>query len=203
MTPLPKVPTHMDTDNTYTSANANVNDNDGMDGIAISVGDSVKITGLLSDHQYNGTRGIVVSAVDPKTNRCGVRINADKTLALRVQNLSVVRWAKTGNRGVVSRRHYETVGIPREILADTNDNEATATRHVMVAATSCDKDSRSALKKQNMYLLRNVRDECYEDVINSKRHATLSFSLRILDPSSGSGAPSIHGVYTIPGRHHD
>lgn len=102
MTPLPKVPTHMDTDNTYTSANANVNDNDGMDGIAISVGDSVKITGLLSDHQYNGTRGIVVSAVDPKTNRCGVRINADKTLALRVQNLSVVRWAKTGNTGGLS-----------------------------------------------------------------------------------------------------
>ena len=52
MTPLPKVPTHMDTDNTYTSANANsevaVNDNHGMDGIAISAGDSVKITGLLA-----------------------------------------------------------------------------------------------------------------------------------------------------------
>ena len=149
MTPLPKVLMHMDMDNTLANANSEVavNDNNGMDSIAISVGDSVKITGLLSDHQYNGTRGIVVSAVDPKTNRCGVRINADKTLALRVQNLSVMRWAKTGNRGVVSRRHYETVGISQEILTDTNDKEATATQHVMVATTFCDKDSRSALEK--------------------------------------------------------
>ncbi len=177
MTPLPEVQMHMDTNNTLANVNSEIAvDNDGMDSIATSVGDSVKITGLLSDHQYNGTRGIVVSAVDPNTNRCGVRINADKTLALRVQNLSVVRRAKTGNRGDVSRRHYETVGIPREILTDPHDKVANAKRHVMVAVTFCDKDSRLALEKQNMYLLR-IRDECYEDVIKLEKIRNFEFLL--------------------------
>ncbi len=65
-----------------------------------------------------------------------------------MQNLSVVRWAKTGNRGVVSRRHYEDVVIPQEMRTDLHKKEVNAKQHVMVAATFCYKESLSALVKQ-------------------------------------------------------
>jgi hypothetical protein len=44
--------------------------------MTLSIGETVKIKGLVNSYQYNGKMGIVVSAVDAKTNRCGVRISA-------------------------------------------------------------------------------------------------------------------------------
>ena len=41
---------------------------------SVSVGDTVKIKGLVNAPEYNGRRGVIVSELDATTNRCGVRI---------------------------------------------------------------------------------------------------------------------------------
>jgi hypothetical protein len=56
----------------------------------LSTGDTVKINGLISAPQYNGMRGVIVSELDIKTNRCGVKIigkNAN-VMAIQVTNLT-------------------------------------------------------------------------------------------------------------------
>lgn len=68
-------------------------------------GDTVKVHGLANAAQYNGIEGVVVSALDPETNRCGIRIEFEgktKTLALQMKNLSLMhaaKKAKSGNTG--------------------------------------------------------------------------------------------------------
>ena len=62
----------------------------------LSIGDAVKIKGLVNSSQYNGKTGVIISAVDAKTNRCGVRINGNgtKVIAIQVTNLTLERKAK-------------------------------------------------------------------------------------------------------------
>lgn len=62
----------------------------------LSIGDAVKIKGLVNSSQFNGKSGVIVSAVDAKTNRCGVRINGNgtKVIAIQVTNLTLERKAK-------------------------------------------------------------------------------------------------------------
>jgi hypothetical protein len=62
----------------------------------LSVGDTVKINGLVNASEYNGMRGVVVSELDATTNRCGVRITSKNTkvMAIQVTNLTLERRAK-------------------------------------------------------------------------------------------------------------
>ena len=57
----------------------------------LSIGDTVKIKGLVNASEYNGMRGVIVSVVDAKTNRCGVRITGKnaKVMAIQVTNLTL------------------------------------------------------------------------------------------------------------------
>jgi hypothetical protein len=57
----------------------------------LSIGDTVKIEGLINASEYNGMRGVIVSAVDVTTNRCGVRITGKnaKVMAIKVTNLTL------------------------------------------------------------------------------------------------------------------
>jgi arsenite-transporting ATPase len=67
-----------------------------------SKGDSVKITGLEKAGQYNGLEGVIVSALDAETQRCGVRIEHNgrmKTLALQMQNMVLLHKAKKAKSG--------------------------------------------------------------------------------------------------------
>ncbi len=60
-------------------------------------GDTVKVHGLANAAQYNGIEGVVVSTLDPVTNRCGIRIEFEgktKTLALQMKHLSLMHAAK-------------------------------------------------------------------------------------------------------------
>jgi arsenite-transporting ATPase len=60
-------------------------------------GDTVKVTGLEKAGQYNGLEGVVVTALDAVTQRCGVRIEHDgraKTIALLRQNVILLHRAK-------------------------------------------------------------------------------------------------------------
>lgn len=62
-----------------------------------SKGDSVKIKGLAKAAQYNGLEGVIVSALDPETKRCGVRTEfsgKSKTLALQMKNMDLLHQAK-------------------------------------------------------------------------------------------------------------
>lgn len=77
----------------------NVDSNDIDSSWIPSAGDSVKIQGLVKAAQYNEKEGMIVSPLDPTTNRYGVRISPfqldgkgemrgkGKTLALHKQNL--------------------------------------------------------------------------------------------------------------------
>ncbi|KAL3817114.1 hypothetical protein ACHAXA_009945 [Cyclostephanos tholiformis] len=67
-------------------------------------GDSVKVAGLEKAGQYNGLVGVVVSALDVETQRCGVRIEHDgkaKTIALLRQNMVLLHKAKKAKSGDV------------------------------------------------------------------------------------------------------
>mmetsp|Transcript_34134 Transcript_34134/g.72729 ORF Transcript_34134/g.72729 Transcript_34134/m.72729 type:complete len:560 (-) Transcript_34134:132-1811(-) len=60
-------------------------------------GDAVKIKDLAKAAQYNGLEGVIVSTLDPETNRCGVRIEYNeksKTLALQLKNMDLLHKAK-------------------------------------------------------------------------------------------------------------
>jgi hypothetical protein len=63
----------------------------------LSIGDTVKINGLVNASEYNGMTGVIVSAVDNTTNRCGVRITGKsaKVMAIQVTNLTLEVRAKS------------------------------------------------------------------------------------------------------------
>jgi hypothetical protein len=52
----------------------------------LSIGDVVKINGLVNSSQYSGKTGVIVSAVDAKTNRCGARITGNGTNFYQLAN---------------------------------------------------------------------------------------------------------------------
>ena len=78
----------------------------------LSIGDAVKIKGLVNSSQYNGKTGIIVSAVDAKTNRCGVRINGNNTkvIAIQVTNLTLERKAKKPTIADANSVPYQSAG---------------------------------------------------------------------------------------------
>ena len=62
-----------------------------------TVGDTVKVADLEKAGQYNGLEGIVVSAIDDETQRCGVRIEHNgraRTIALLRRNMVLLHSAK-------------------------------------------------------------------------------------------------------------
>lgn len=66
-----------------------------------SKGDEVKIIDLIKSAQYNGIDGVVISPLDPETNRCGIRIiyeGKTKTLALQQKNLVFLHQAKKAKK---------------------------------------------------------------------------------------------------------
>jgi len=66
-------------------------------------GDTVKVDGLAKSPQYNGLEGVVVSALNPETNRVGIRIayeGQSKTLALQMKNIVLVSKAKKRKGGL-------------------------------------------------------------------------------------------------------
>ena len=91
--------------------------------MTLSIGETVKIKGLVNSSQYNGKMGIVVSAVDAKTNRCGVRISAginDVSKVIAIQETNLLQFPdhrKGGGRG-------ETMGVDDASLLNSGDKEA-------------------------------------------------------------------------------
>lgn len=66
-------------------------------------GDVVKVDGLAKSPQYNALEGVIVSAIDPETNRVGIRIQHEgqsKTLALQMKNVVLVHKAKKPKTGL-------------------------------------------------------------------------------------------------------
>ena len=66
-------------------------------------GDTVKVDGLAKSPQYNGLEGVVVSALNPETNRVGIRIyyqGQSKTLALQMKNIVLVSKSKKRKGGL-------------------------------------------------------------------------------------------------------
>ena len=103
---------------------------------SLSIGDAVRINGLISASQYNGMRGVIVSPVNVTTNRCGVRITGKnaKVIAIQATNLTLERRAKKSTT-----------------IEDTN-------RHIAIALKFCDEEERLALVKQNISTLQNCED---------------------------------------------
>jgi arsenite-transporting ATPase len=62
-----------------------------------TIGDGVKVKDLEKAAQYNGLEGVIVSTVDPETNRCGVKLvynGKGKTLSLQTKNMVLLHKAK-------------------------------------------------------------------------------------------------------------
>lgn len=60
-------------------------------------GDAVRVRGLAKAAQYNGLEGVVAGALDPDTQRCGVRLDyhgKSKTLALQRKHMVLLHRAK-------------------------------------------------------------------------------------------------------------
>lgn len=51
----------------------------------LSIGDTVKIKGLVNASEYNGMTGVIVGVVDTTTNRCGVRITGKSAKVMAIQ----------------------------------------------------------------------------------------------------------------------
>ena len=101
----------------------------------LSIGDTVKINGLVDASEYNGMRGVIVSELDATTNRCGVRITSKNAnvMAIQATNLTLEHRAKKSTRNV-------------DRVEDSNG----IWRHVAVALKFCVEEERLALVKQNI-----------------------------------------------------
>jgi len=124
------------------------------DSSVFSVGDTVRLNGLISASQYNGMKGIIVSELDATTNRCGVRVTGTnaKVMAIQVTNLTLERKAK------------------KSTIGDTNVDRVGGSpkpQHLAVACQFCDEDERLTLVEQNNDILQN-----YEDGIASHYNKT-------------------------------
>ena len=102
---------------------------------ALSIGDTVKINGLVDASKYNGTRGVIVSAVDVTTNRCGVRTTGKNAtvMAIQITNLTLERRAK------------------KSMIGNAN-------RHIAIALKFCVEEERLALAEQNISFLQTCKD---------------------------------------------
>ena len=85
------------------------------------VGATVLLHGLVARPELNGVRGMVVTAADPKTGRCGVRLDdGGSAMALKLSNLTDVAQEATAavlsdpdlRRAILSRgKRWERSGI--------------------------------------------------------------------------------------------
>jgi hypothetical protein len=120
---------------------------------SVFVGDKVRIEGLVTAQQYNGLRGLVVSAVDSGTCRCRVQFRhdgIDKTVSILMQNLVLVRRAKK-----LTRCNYMNIYGPPETLQNKE--------HIVTVVTFGDKCSNEALEGQNTDLLRDFEGVAPDD----------------------------------------
>ncbi|KAL7445961.1 hypothetical protein ACHAXH_009609 [Discostella pseudostelligera] len=77
------------------------------------IGDGVKIKDLAKAAQYNGLEGVIVSALDAETNRCGVKLEYNgksKTLSLQMKNIVLLHKAKKAKSGN-NRESFVAKGI--------------------------------------------------------------------------------------------
>jgi hypothetical protein len=121
---------------------------------ALSIGDTVKINGLVNASKYNGMRGVIVSAIDVTTNRCGVRINGKNNanvVAIQVTNLTLERKAKKSTIGDANVDISAGAGDVMEVQSNTNIGEECE----YLVASQMDK---VALVDQNMSFLQTCED---------------------------------------------
>jgi hypothetical protein len=118
---------------------------------SVSVGDTVKIKGLVNAPEYNGRRGVIVSELDATTNRCGVRITGknSKVMAIQVTNLTLERIAK---KTTIENNSNDRVGGNLKVQSDSvreeihdfehadSDNAKLVTR-IMKDLRKCKKDA--------------------------------------------------------------
>jgi len=113
----------------------------------LSIGDTVKIKGLVNASEYNGMRGVIVSELDATTNRCGVRITSKNAnvMAIHVTNLTLEHRAKKSMRNV-------------DRVEDSNGIWRPTWWHVAVALKFCVEEERLALVKQNISYVQNCEN---------------------------------------------
>jgi hypothetical protein len=127
----------------------------------LSIGDTVTVKGLVNAPKYNGMRGVIVSAVDVTTNRCGVRITGGNNYVSKV-----VMAIQVTNLTLESRAKKSTIG-----------NANLDRGHIAIACTFCDEDKRLALVEQNISFVQI----CEDAVASSTLHNRL-IGARLLGP---------------------
>jgi hypothetical protein len=113
-----------------------------------SVGDTVRLKGLISAPEYNGMKGIIVSELDATTNRCGVRITGKnaKVMAIQVTNLTLERKAK---KSMIGNASVDRVGGSMKSQFGINKERLHRQRW---------EEGRLALVEQNHNILQNYED---------------------------------------------
>jgi len=118
---------------------------------ALSIGDTVKINGFVDASKYNCSRGVIVSAVDVTTNRCGVRTRGNaNVMAIQVINLTLERRAKKSTIGDANVDICAGAGDIMEVQSDANN--------IGEEYLAASQKERLALVDQNMSFLRSCED---------------------------------------------
>jgi hypothetical protein len=93
---------------------------------SLSIGDTVKINGLVNASEYNGTRGVIVSEFDVTTNRCGVRVTGKNPtlMAIQIANLTLERRAKKSTIGNANVDRGGGSPVVRQLLVHHEWHEA-------------------------------------------------------------------------------
>ena len=142
---------------------------------SVFVGDKVRIEGLVRAQQYNGLRGLVVSAVDSDTCRCRVQFwhnGSVKTVSIIMQKLVLLRRSKK-----LTRNDYTDIYVPSEIFQN-QEHVITVMKHVIIVMTFGNKCSIEAIEEQNTDLLRDFEgivpdDETTNSIITKWREKKL------------------------------
>jgi len=146
--------------------NEDSNDNDSS--WTPSAGDSVKIQGLMKAAQYNDMEGMIVSPLDPTTNRYGVRISPfqldgkgemrgkGKTLALHKQNLLLLHDAGAKK----AKNNMDTDPIMMPTPTEQNVNKA---------KSILDDPEIKAMVEENPKFKKAVQD-CLENPMNFMKY---------------------------------
>ena len=149
----------------------NVDSNDNVSSWTPSAGDMVKIQGLVKAAQYNDMEGMIVSPLDPTTNRYGVRISPfqldgkgdmrgkGKTLALQKQNLLLIN---DDDAGAKKAKNNNMDTDPSMMPTPTEQN-------VNKAKSLLDDPEIKAMVEENPKFKKAVQD-CLENPMNFMKY---------------------------------
>jgi arsenite-transporting ATPase len=138
-----------------------------------SKGDEVKIIDLIKSAQYNGIDGVVISPLDPETNRCGIRIiyeGKTKTLALQQKNLVFLHQAKKAKKAKVTPTMAEQQPVVNKAKALLDDPEIKA----MIEGSPKFKDAVEDVLNNPMNVMKYLSDPEMSPLI-SKAMSKLKF----------------------------